>query len=101
MTTRTDFQSICALRDTFKPAKRGFINGEEAAQVRTALELDARNDIELQNVRDMSVMLYGQWGDSTRDGDERATADTMALWDAMSAICAVIDDEKFKRGLAV
>ena len=65
MTTKTDFHSIMELKENFKPKERGWIDQEEAAQVKKVLELDGRTDIELQNIRDMAVMLYGQWSSSS------------------------------------
>ena len=52
MTTKTDFHSIMELKESFKPKERGWIDQEEAVQVKNVLELDARTDIELQNIRD-------------------------------------------------
>ena len=92
MTTKTDFHSIMELKENFKPKERGWIDQEEAAQVKKVLELDGRTDIELQNIRDMAVMLYGQWSSSSRaDGK----------YEEMSAICAVVDGMKMRRGLEV
>lgn len=51
MTTKTDFYSIMELKENFKPKERGWIDQKEAAQVKNVLELDARTDIELQNIR--------------------------------------------------
>lgn len=99
MTTKTDFYSIMELKENFKPKERGWIDQEEAAQVKKVLELDGRTDIELQNIRDMAVMLYGQWSSSSRaDGKYEEMG---AYMDAMSAICAVVDGMKMRRGLEV
>ena len=51
-------------------------------------------------MRDMVVMLYGKWSEAMRDKGDRVQ-ETMELMDAMSAICCVIDQEKFNRGLEV
>lgn len=72
MTTKTDFHSIMELKESFKPKERGWIDQEEAVQVKNVLELDARTDEEMD-----------------------------AYMDAMSAICAVVDDIKMRRGLGV
>lgn len=81
------------------PKERGWIDQKEAAQVKNMLELDARTDIELQNIRDMAVMLYGRWSSSSRENGDYEEMD--AYMDAMSAICAVVDDIKMRRGLGV
>ena len=99
MTTKTDFYSIMELKENFKPKERGWIDQKEAAQVKNVLELDARTDIELQNIRDMAVMLYGQWSSSSRADGKYEEMD--AYMDAMSAICAVVDGMKMRRGLEV
>lgn len=70
MTTKTDFHSIMELKENFKPKERGWIDQKEAAQVKNVLELDARTDIELQNIRDMAVMLYGRWSSSSRENGD-------------------------------
>lgn len=64
--------------------------------------------IELQNIRDMVGMIYGQWFDKSRDQyleDKKKGAQAVdksaEYLDAMSAIICVIDYEKFKRGLGV
>lgn len=106
MTTKTDYHAILELREKYTPARRGFVNAAEAEKISVILEIKERNDIELQNVRDMVVMLYGQWHDSMRekhrrDHDDNAFDKAMEYMDAMSAITCVIDQEKVKRGLEV
>lgn len=98
MTTRTDYHAIMELRGKYVPARPGIASAAEIAMIREVLEISARNDIELQNVRDMTVMLYGRWADRKRESDIPAAMDLM---DAMSAICGVIDAEKLDRGLPV
>ena len=98
MTTKTDYHAIKELRDKYTPAQRGIANVAEITMIRETLEINARNDIELQNIRDTAVMLYSQWVEGKRENDIPAA---MALMDAMSAICGVIDAEKLDRGLPV
>lgn len=83
--------------DNHHPANRGVLTGAESTYIRKTLELGARTDIELQNVRDMSVMLYDIVLQS-RQNDPKAVMETM---DAMSGVTGVIDEEKSKRGLPV
>lgn len=87
---------------------RGIVSSEEAKTIYEVLEIDKRNNIELQNIRDMVVMIYGQWFDKSRDQyleDKKKGAQAVdksaEYLDAMSAIICVIDYEKFKRGLGV
>lgn len=102
MTTKTDFHAIQELREKYAPKVRGIVSGEEAKTICEVLEIDKRNNIELQNIRDMVVMIYGQWFDKSRDQYGVQAVDKSAEYlDAMSAITCVIDHEKFKRGMGV
>lgn len=108
MTTKTDYHAIMELKDKYTPAQRGIVNAAEVETITATLEIKSRNNIELQNVRDMTVMLYGQWADAMRkkdreaaEGDGAAFEKAMEYMDAMSAICCVIDQEKFNRGMEV
>lgn len=96
MTTDTDFHLIGKLKDQYAPAMRGIVSATEKDLITATLELDARTDIELQNVRDMTAMLYGQ-----QAAQEKDPAAALGLMDAMSGICAIIDQEKIRRGLPV
>lgn len=48
----------------------------------------------------MTVMLYSRWSERMRE-KEVGDSCVMELMDAMSAICCVIDQEKFNRGMEV
>lgn len=100
MTTKTDYHAITELKKVYTPAQRGIVCGAEVEKISTVLEIKSRNNIELQNVRDMAVLLYGRWSEAERAKEDRVQ-ETMELMDAMSAICCVIDQEKFNRGLEV
>lgn len=99
MTTRTDFHMIKELHEKFKPANMGIVSGTEKKLIMDTLEIPARTDIELQNLRDMAVMLYGQWADTAKQAS--GLSDMMKEMDAMSAVTGVIDTEKAKRGMPV
>lgn len=66
MVTKTDFHAIKELKEVYRPAQRGIVSGAEAEQIEAVLEIKSRNNIELQNVRDMVVMLYGRWSEAAR-----------------------------------
>ena len=100
MTTKTDFHTIMELKEAYRPTQRGIVSGAEAEKIMSTLEIKSRNDIELQNVRDMTVMLYSRWSERMRE-KEVGDSCVMELMDAMSAICCVIDQEKFNRGMEV
>lgn len=99
MTTRPDFPMIQDLHAKFKPAQTGIISQTEEQLVMDALEIPKRTDIELQNCRDMAVMLYSQWADAAKGTG--GLPGVMAEMDAMSAVTGVIDKEKGRRGLPV
>lgn len=101
MTTKTDFHAIMELKKEYTPARRGFVSAAEVEKITTTLEIKPRNNIELQNVRDMAVMLYSQWANSEREKAGGRSDKSMEYMDAMSAICCVIDEEKFNRGMEV
>lgn len=97
MTTKTDFHAIMELKKRYTPTQRGIVNDSEEELITATLELKSRTNIELQNVRDMVVMLYSQF--ANREGND--VRKTMELMDAMSVICGVIDQNKLERGMAV
>lgn len=99
MTTKTDYHMISELKTKYTPAQRGVVSTSEIALIRDTLEISSRNNIELQNIRDMVVMLYGRWTDSGQQKGDVPAA--MQLMDAMSAITHIIDQEKLERGLPV
>ena len=103
MTTKTDFHAIQELGEKYAPKVRGIVSGEEAKAIYEVLEIDKRNNIELQNIRDMVVMFDKSRDQYLEDKKKGAQAvDKSAEYlDAMSAIICVIDYEKFKRGLGV
>ena len=94
MTTKTDFHSIRDLSERYHPAQRGIVSEAEIKLIQGVLEIDTRTTIELQNVRDMTVMLYGNWTDAAMENDSKKA---MELMDAMSAITCVIDQDLFNR----
>ena len=98
MTTKPDMDMLDDLDKAYVPAQKGIISEDEMMLVRKRLELEARSDIELQNIRNTVVMFYANMNQSDQKADPLAL---MASIDKMSAICAAIDMEKNKRGLPV
>ena len=99
MTTMTDFQMIRQLCAEYAPKVRGLLSEQEEQTIRRVLELDTRTEIELQNVRDMVVMFYGERASAARAAGDYAAFDKWE--DAMSAITCAIDSVKFSRGMEV
>lgn len=99
MTTKTDTSAVRELKDKYSPKTRGILTKSEIDLIQNTLEIQTRTDIELQNIRDVTVILYGQYaGRHTEKGEHD---EAMACMDAMSGICGVIDREKVKRGMPV
>lgn len=93
MTTKPDIQELMELSQKYKQKAFGILTQSEESLIKTTLEIEARTSIELQNIRDMAVLLYEQLAKN-----ENTAAKSIMRMDTMSAICAVINSEKFKRG---
>ena len=95
MASRTDYQCLVALDKKYTPAQRGILSQEEAELIKKELELNSRTIIELNNIRDMSVMFFTiQANSSEQDIPSR----TMECLDKMSAVTHVIDMALLNRG---
>ena len=99
MMNRTDFNMICELVEEYKPAQRGIVSADEQKLIREKLMLSARSDIEVQNVRDMSVMYLNIRADNAQQNGDHEKC--MQYMDMCSAIVCVIDHEKWNRGMNV
>lgn len=97
--TKSTFKAIQGLHDRFSPTQMHVISDQEADTIRSELELNGRTNLEIQDVRDMAVMMYSQYAEIAEK--KRGLEAMRAELDAMSAICAVIDNEKTKRGMDV
>lgn len=95
MRTKTNFMAVQELMAKYAPAQRGIVSDTEATLIREILEIDTRDDLELNDVRDSAIMLYGQTADQAQR--EKGVQAMMELMDAMSAVTAVIDQEKAVR----
>ncbi len=95
MRTKTNFIAVRELMDKYTPAQRGIVSDAETALIRETLEVETRDGLELDDVRDAAVMLYGQAADHAEK--EKGVQAMMELMDAMSAVTAVIDMEKADR----
>ncbi len=97
MTSKTDYHAIMELKRVYAPAVRGIVTADEEQLIRETLEINSRNNIELQNIRDMVVMMYSRWAGSPKKADNISSI--AKVLDSMSAICCIVDQEKSKRGL--
>lgn len=96
MRTKTNFLAIRELMQEYEPARRGIVSDAETALIRKILEIPGRDDLELDDIRDMAVAMYAQSADASEKNGEGVKA-VMAKMDAMSAVTAVIDMEKAAR----
>ena len=92
---KTNFQMIMDIRD-YRPKTRGFTSGEEIKMLNKHFGLDKMSLLELQNLRDMVVMMYTHWMQDDRSKSE--IDEMMFKSDAMQSITAVIDMYKTKAG---
>lgn len=99
MTTRTNYMSLMALDEVYKPAKEGFVSKAEAELIKKELELEQRTEIELNDIRDMTVLFFSVKSDAER---EKNNVDGWReIRDKTSAIVCVIDTEKMNRGCEI
>lgn len=103
---KTNYQMLSDF-EPFNFQNRGWINRSEKTIIKENFKIAERTDVDLQNLRDFVVMFYSSkvkeeiaFNDSLKEKD-RKSIDTFELMDRMSAIVAVIDEEKFNRGLEV
>ena len=88
---RTYYQMIQGLRD-YNPAERGFTSDAEFEMIEEHFSLSKMTLLELMNLRDMVVLVYGGWLDDATDDFKKQRA----LMDAMQSITSVIDRFKYK-----
>ena len=98
MITKTNFHMLREL--DFKPAEFGVLSNAEVEQLRKYFQLEERSDVELQNFRDFTVMYFAQ---KLAEERKKETEDDkyLAVYDLMSGITGVIDQEKWNRGMEV
>lgn len=92
---RTNFQMIMDIRD-YRPETRGFTSIREIRMLMNHFGLDKMSLLELQNLRDMVVLMFTQWMQDDRSKSE--IDEMMSKSDAMQSITAVIDNFKIKAG---
>lgn len=103
---KTNYQMLLDF-EPFNFQNKGWINRTETAIIKKNFKVEERTDIDLQNLRDFVVMFYSikvkeqiVFNDSLKEKD-RKSDNTFELMNKMSAIVAVIDEEKFIRGLDI
>ena len=92
---KTNFQMIMDIRD-YRPETRGFTSISEIKMLMNHFGLDKMSLLELQNLRDMVVLLFREWMQDDRSKGE--IDEMMSKSDAMQIITGVIDHFKMRAG---
>ena len=92
---KTNFQMIMDIRD-YRPETRGVTSIGEIKMLMNHFGLDKMSLLELQNLRDMVVLMFREWMQDDRSKGE--IDEMMSKSDAMQSITAVIDRFKMKAG---
>lgn len=95
MVTRSDFDSIMQVRNSFCISGREALSGEEIGFIRDTLELESRNDIELENIKTLVTLVYSVLEDNASDLENAS-----CFRDTSSVIRGVIDWEIARRHFA-
>lgn len=87
----TYLQMVNELKD-YRPEHEHWTGMQEIKFIRDFFGLYTMSEYEMQNLRDMVVMMFDSWMDNAKDSDER-----WSLSAGMMSITAVIDDMMFNR----
>ena len=85
----TNFQNLKELLKSYIPKTFGIATVEKYSLIKSSLQLEVMEIVDLRNLRDFVVLFF------SRNGDDKAD---MADMDRMSSITAVIDKEIIERG---
>lgn len=92
---KTNFQMIMDIRE-YRPETRGCTSIKEIHNLMNHFGLDKMSLLELQNLRDMVVLMFREWMQDDRSKGE--IDEMMSKSDAMQGITCVIDHFKMKVG---
>lgn len=87
---KTNYQMIRELTEAFTPQTRGIVTMSEIYLINEKLCLDEMDVLQLQNLRDFTVMYFDRISETADDPIE--------AFDKMSAIASVIDDKIVQKG---
>lgn len=86
------YQNLKKLKD-YKPKTRGCTSVDEINMIKTTLDLEHASDDDVQNYRDMCVLMWEHMFEYDSDAYGKI--------DSLQSITGVIDLEKLKRGMEV
>lgn len=92
------FPNLKEIKD-YRPADRHFTSKEEIDLIHEKLHFDEATDDDLFNYRTLVVCIWREMRQIAETDGNINEAD--AIWNAMMSITAVIDDEMWKRGMAM
>lgn len=87
---RTNFQMVESFQE-YRPQENGITSLDEIKQIEEHFCLVDMTGLELQNLRDMVVLMYQNWMQSERNKAMMDYEKFFGLSDAMQSITAVID----------
>ena len=86
----------------FHPKQFGVCTAEEVQKIEEHFKIKERSDIELQNLRDFVVVYFSMKTREARRSDNAVIPGSYDyMMDTVSAITAVIDEHKWRRGMEV
>lgn len=89
---KTNFQMIVDFKE-YASETAGITSLKEVRQITDHFEIEGKSALDLQNLRDMVVLVYRDWTRVEREKSNWAEFDR--LTDAMQSITAVIDYYKY------
>ena len=92
---KSNYQMLLSIKN-WKPKHFGFLLADEVEYLKDVFEIANRTDNELQNLRDFVIMYY-----TLKHYEKNTKIRNTSDRDIMSAICGVIDGEKFERGMEI
>lgn len=91
------YQTLLKLTN-YQPKDDLFTSAEEVKYVRETLDLQNATNDDLQNLRDFCVMMWSEKYHKLRMENDESW---WGIMQSMQSITAVIDDEKYHRGMEV
>ena len=92
---RTNFQMILDLKD-WSPEDDHMTSLKEVRMLTEHFKLDEMSMLDLQNLRDMVVLMFGNWMKEKRS--EGLMNEFFKISNGMMSITAVIDNAKYSKG---
>ena len=89
---------IRELEEVYTPANKGIVSMKEIYLINEKLCLDEMDELQLRNLRDFTVMYFGNKADKA---ELESFEECMKVMDKMSAITSVIDNKLWNIGAEI